>query len=245
MFGMRTLWKLGLLAAALLMGSGVAQAGPFGLGLRGVGVVPFGGVGYYYPGYYASPFGYSFYGPGYGFTIRYGYGVYGTRLGYGLGSGGLVPPYGGIGYGVYGAGAPGAGFGASPYPPGNPLTQRRQPAPQSQAPLPQRPRSGQVPQQTPVQPEEQDENAPAEDNTARVTVVVPEGAELWFNGAKTNQTGARREFATAPLTPGKDFRYRIKARWIEDGKPIELTQTIKVRANSTQTVDFTQIPKNP
>lgn len=240
MFGMRSMWKTGLVAAAgLMLASSVSLGGPLGLRLRGVGVVPYAGFGYYYPGYYAGPFAYSFYGPGYGFTLRYGYGVYGMRLGYGLG-------YGGIGYGMFGPAAPGAGFGMPRAMPGNPLAQQRgQPAPLPQDPPPQRVRPRQIPQPTPVPPDEQEEKAPVEDNTARVTVVVPQGAELWFNGTKTSQTGKRREFATAPLTPGKDFRYRIKARWIEDGKPVELTQTIKVRANSTQTVDFTKIQKAP
>jgi len=258
MYGMRTTWKIALLATSgLILTSSVAEAGPLGLRLRPFGVVPYG-FGYYYPGYYAAPFGYSIYGPGYGFSVRYGYGIYGMQLGYGLGYG-LGPAYGRLGYGVYGFGVPGAGFGAALSPPGNPLgQQQRQPgamapaAPQRQQPgrmppadPPQRARPGQIPQPTPVPPEEQDDKAQAEDNTARVTVVVPEGAELWFNGAKTNQTGKRREFATAPLTPGKEYRYRIKARWMEDGKPVELTQTIRVRANSLQTVDFTNNQKAP
>ncbi|HTU20006.1 MAG TPA: TIGR03000 domain-containing protein [Gemmataceae bacterium] len=239
MFGIRSMWKTGLLAAAgLMLANGVALGGPLGLRLGNVGVLPYGGFGFYYPGYYAAPFAYGVYGPGYGFTIRYGYGVYGMRLGYGLG-------YGGFGYGVPGAGALGAGFGSPRALPGNPLVQQPgQPGPMPQAP-PQRLRPSQIPQPTPVPPDEQEEKAPAQDNTARVTVVVPERAELWFNDAKTNQTGKRREFATAPLTPGKDFRYRIKARWIEDGKLVERTQTIKVRANSSQTVDFTKIRKAP
>jgi len=233
MFGMRSMWKTGLLAAAgLMLASSAANAWPLGLRLGGVGVVPYGGFGYYYPGYYAGPYAYGVYGPGYGFTVRYGYGVYGMRLGYGLG-------YGGIGYGVYGLGAPGAGFGT----PLSPLVQQRgQPGAMPQAP-PQGLRPRQIPQPEALPPDEQEDPAPPKDNTARVTVVVPERAELWFNDTKTNQTGKRREFATAPLTPGKDFRYRIKARWIEDGKPVELTKAIKVRANSAQTVDFTKMQK--
>jgi uncharacterized protein (TIGR03000 family) len=239
MFGMRSMWTTGLLAAAsLMLTSSVSLGGPLGLRFGGVGVVPYGAVGYYYPGYYgyfAGPFAYGFYGPGYGVTVRYGLGLSGVRLGYGLG-------YGGLGYGAFGLGAPGAGFGVPLAPPANPLMQQRG---QPGAMPPQQARPRQIPQPTPVPPEEQEDEAPVEDNAARVTVVVPEDAELWFNGTKTNQTGKRREFATAPLTPGKDFRYRIKARWIEDGKPVELTQTIKVRANSSQTVDFTKIQNAP
>ena len=169
MFGMRSMWKPGLLAAAsLMLASSVAVGGPLGLRLRSLGVVPYGGVGYYYPGYYASPFAYSFYGPGYGVSVRYGYGVYGMRMGYGLG-------YGGVGYGVYGLAAPGVGFGNPLSPPGNPLVQQQgQPRPMPPAVPPQRARPGQIPQPTPVPPEEE-EKAPAKDNAARVTVVVPAG----------------------------------------------------------------------
>jgi uncharacterized protein (TIGR03000 family) len=86
----------------------------------------------------------------------------------------------------------------------------------------------------------QEEQAPVEDNTARLTVVVPRGAELWFNGTKTSQTGLRREFDTPPLTPGQDFRYSIKARWTEGGRPVEVTRTVQVRANASQVIDFTR-----
>ncbi len=78
-------------------------------------------------------------------------------------------------------------------------------------------------------------------------IVVPEGAELWFNGTQTSQTGSQREFVSPPLTPGKGYTYEIKARWTENDKPVEQTRSVHVQANAWQVIDFTkpQMPAVP
>jgi uncharacterized protein (TIGR03000 family) len=88
---------------------------------------------------------------------------------------------------------------------------------------------------------------PPDDNLAHLLVVVPENAELWFNDTKTSQTGAQREFVSPALTPGKSYTYEIKARWTEDGKPVEQTRSVHVQANAWQVIDFTkpQMPAAP
>jgi uncharacterized protein (TIGR03000 family) len=82
--------------------------------------------------------------------------------------------------------------------------------------------------------------APRTDNTALVRVQVPPGAEIWFDGEKTQQTGAFREFVSPPLAPGSNFVYQIKARWAQDGRTVEQTRDVTVRANVVTDVDFTQ-----
>jgi uncharacterized protein (TIGR03000 family) len=74
---------------------------------------------------------------------------------------------------------------------------------------------------------------------ASIRVRVPAGAELWFDGTKTRQSGAERSFRSPPLTPGKTYFYDVKARWTEGGKPVERTRTVDVRAGGRYTVDFT------
>jgi uncharacterized protein (TIGR03000 family) len=151
-------------------------------------------------------------GLGTGLGLGYGLGSYGLDYGgYGLGYGGYVPSYG-----VYTAGYGGYGY-APPYD-GTVFD------------------ATSVPANLPAQPQQ----APAYDNTANLTLVVPEGTELWFNGTKISTTGTKREFVTPPLTPGKDFIYEIKARWRENGKPVEQNQSVKVQANSWKVVDFTR-----
>lgn len=80
------------------------------------------------------------------------------------------------------------------------------------------------------------------DNRAQIRVLVPAEAILWFDGAPTNQQGPEREFVTPALSPGKDFHYSIKARWMQGGQPVERTIEISVRANETTTADFHALP---
>lgn len=69
-------------------------------------------------------------------------------------------------------------------------------------------------------------------------VRVPNSAEVWVNGDATTQTGARREFMTNDLTPGKTYTYSIKARWNENGKPIEREKKVRVHGGEQKVVDF-------
>jgi uncharacterized protein (TIGR03000 family) len=73
---------------------------------------------------------------------------------------------------------------------------------------------------------------------ARIEVRVPDGAELWFNGAKTRQTGAVRVFESPPLEPGARYAYDVKARWTEDGRPVEKTYHVPVTAGERSSVTF-------
>lgn len=79
-----------------------------------------------------------------------------------------------------------------------------------------------------------------EANTALVTVRVPDpNAEVWIEGQRTQQRGASREFVSPPLNPDKNYTYEIRARWTENGRDVERTKSVPVRANGTATVDFT------
>lgn len=81
--------------------------------------------------------------------------------------------------------------------------------------------------------------AAAADNKAHIWLRVPENAEIWVNGVKTKQTGESRYFFSPPLTPGKKYSYKVRFRWTKDGKPVEDTQNILIRAGETIRRDFT------
>lgn len=243
MTGLRKPLKTGVLVlAGLLLVSSMAQGAYPILRYRG----------YYRPGYYGQYYrGFGYYGAPYGYRVV-------VSPGWGWGYSGFGPFYGGysMAYGGYGYPAPsyGSPLGGYSYPSpsydnGNPVPYTNPPAttesdypppPQStpQRPMPQR-------QLPPPTRDPQEEAEPARENTAHLTVVVPDGTELWFNGTKTGVTGTRREFDTPPLTPGETYRYTIKARWSKDGKPVEIIQEVKVQANSSQVIDFTKIPAGP
>ena len=78
------------------------------------------------------------------------------------------------------------------------------------------------------------------DNSAKVQVRVPANAKLWFDDNPTQQTGTLRSFYTPQLDPGKTFKYTVRAQWDDNGKKMEKTKEIDVRAGRQTEVDFTK-----
>jgi uncharacterized protein (TIGR03000 family) len=76
------------------------------------------------------------------------------------------------------------------------------------------------------------------DDRAHIQLLVPENAEVWFQGEKTTLTGSRREFVSPLLTPGGVYTYELRVRWNDNGTVVERSRTLDVRANETITVDF-------
>jgi uncharacterized protein (TIGR03000 family) len=75
---------------------------------------------------------------------------------------------------------------------------------------------------------------------ASVEVRLPAGAELWFDGVATPQTGERRTFTTPPLRPGLTYRYEVQVRWREGGRDVVRGEHVLVRAGEAVVVDFTR-----
>jgi uncharacterized protein (TIGR03000 family) len=73
---------------------------------------------------------------------------------------------------------------------------------------------------------------------AGVTVKVPQGAELWFDGSKTRSTGSVREFESPPLTQGRQYTYDVRARWRDNGKDVTQTRRVIVTAGTHADVEF-------
>jgi uncharacterized protein (TIGR03000 family) len=72
-----------------------------------------------------------------------------------------------------------------------------------------------------------------------LVVRVPEGATVWVNGSKTTQTGARREFVSAGLTPGRSYTYLVRARWTTANGLIEdHDRAITVQAGERRAIAF-------
>jgi uncharacterized protein (TIGR03000 family) len=76
------------------------------------------------------------------------------------------------------------------------------------------------------------------DRPARIDVRVPSDAELWFDGRRTGQSGSERTFHTPPLEKGQGYRYEVRARWTENGKTVEQTQSVGVTAGARANVVF-------
>jgi uncharacterized protein (TIGR03000 family) len=82
----------------------------------------------------------------------------------------------------------------------------------------------------------------AAEATAGATIVVgvPADARVYFDGYLTQQTGAMRTYVTPPLPSGKEFTYALRVEVVRDGKVMERTERVTVRAGQTTNVDLKQ-----
>jgi uncharacterized protein (TIGR03000 family) len=76
------------------------------------------------------------------------------------------------------------------------------------------------------------------DNQVLISVRVPSNAEIWFDDQKTTQTGSFRTFISPPLESDHNFMYHIRARWTENGQPVEKTRRVDVHAGDRLLVNF-------
>jgi uncharacterized protein (TIGR03000 family) len=79
------------------------------------------------------------------------------------------------------------------------------------------------------------------ETVASISVSVPADAEIWFDDAKTTQSGALRQFVSPPLTAGATYFYELKARWTEDGKAVTRSRRIAAHAGEVIDVSFRSI----
>lgn len=87
--------------------------------------------------------------------------------------------------------------------------------------------------------------SPLPPHSALLTLRVPTDAAIWIAGNKTEQQGDLRTFVTPSLPPGRIFSYEIRARWKQDGQPIEQTKEVDVRSDDRLTVDFRAASARP
>ncbi len=90
----------------------------------------------------------------------------------------------------------------------------------------------------PAAPADNGEPPPVEKGSAKLTVRVPADADVFFDGSPTTQTGTQRVFVTPALEAGSNYTYSIRARWTENGQPVQQTRTIPVKAGANLVVDF-------
>jgi uncharacterized protein (TIGR03000 family) len=76
------------------------------------------------------------------------------------------------------------------------------------------------------------------DNSTRITVRLPAGADLWFEGTKMTATGPVRVFSVPPVTPGRQYTYTVRARWVENDITTDQTRTVVFTAGTDLDVSF-------
>jgi uncharacterized protein (TIGR03000 family) len=207
-----------LLAGAVIVATpNSGQARPHGGGFGGGHFGGFhGGFGGYHGGIYHGGFGHAFgYHPAFGYHHAYGYHRYYP---------GYYPYYAAYGYNPYPYNAYSYAYSGSAYDLGDAGSY------------------GDVASTAP--PESYSSSYPPSttsaesDGKARVSVTVPAGARLWFEGMPTTSTGTVREFNSPPLTPGERYTYDAEARWDDNGHEVTQKQQVKVTAGAHVNVEF-------
>jgi uncharacterized protein (TIGR03000 family) len=75
-------------------------------------------------------------------------------------------------------------------------------------------------------------------NKATLVVNLPTNAKLTIDGTSTSATSARRVFQSPAIETGKDYVYNLKAEIVRDGKPVEVTKEVTIRAGKETTVNL-------
>jgi uncharacterized protein (TIGR03000 family) len=92
----------------------------------------------------------------------------------------------------------------------------------------------------PPNPEIKQPDAATAKMPVSVDVHLPADAQLWFEGQKTSQSGDERSFQSPPIDQGQAYTYVIRARWTENGKDVEQTRKVHVKAGDRVKIDFTK-----
>jgi len=240
------------LAALLMTTSSEANARVYGRGYgggygRGVGVGVGFGRGYGGYGYNRGYGGYGYRGVGIGIGLGLGLGGYGRGYGNGYyGSSYYSPSYYNSGYAYspsYGSYSYVPNYSYAPSP-GYDSNQVYPSAPAAVTGYAQSPDySIQANPSTPSATTQQSlyYSPPQTDNSAQIRVLVPAGAQVWVGGELTSQTGSERVFSSPVIQPGRTYTYEVKARWMQEGEPVEQVKQVRVQANQTTTVDFSPL----
>ncbi|HWG42121.1 MAG TPA: TIGR03000 domain-containing protein [Gemmataceae bacterium] len=73
---------------------------------------------------------------------------------------------------------------------------------------------------------------------ARITVLVPADAKVFFDGESTTQTGSERLYITPRLKAGKNYQYELVARWQENGRETKQSRRVTVTGDGSARVNF-------
>jgi uncharacterized protein (TIGR03000 family) len=77
------------------------------------------------------------------------------------------------------------------------------------------------------------------DQAVHIAMRVPGNTEVWFDGAKTQQTGEWRDFVSPPLASARTYTYQIRIQWREGGRTVDRMGRITVQAGDWVRLDFT------
>jgi len=82
-----------------------------------------------------------------------------------------------------------------------------------------------------------DDKAPTGE-PAVITVRVPAGAVVQFDGVETRHQGITRRFETPPLAPGRKYGYDVSVTWTDGGQTFASQRHVTFRAGERVTLNF-------
>jgi uncharacterized protein (TIGR03000 family) len=71
-------------------------------------------------------------------------------------------------------------------------------------------------------------------SSAKVTVMVPDGAQVWFDGTQTDKREGARVFTSAPIEAGQAMRVSVKISWAGNTREMQLS----MQSGDIMTIDF-------
>jgi uncharacterized protein (TIGR03000 family) len=74
--------------------------------------------------------------------------------------------------------------------------------------------------------------------TARLTLTVPQGAEVFLQGKKAALGGTSHTFESPELKPGETYTFDVRVTWTENGKPVEEKRTLTMHAGDLQSLQY-------
>jgi uncharacterized protein (TIGR03000 family) len=90
----------------------------------------------------------------------------------------------------------------------------------------------------PVETIEPQPAAEAGDQAGVLKLNVPASAKVFINGNPTKSEGSTRSFVSKGLSPGMRYRYQVRAEMTRDGKVVEQTKYVSLRAGKTAALAF-------
>jgi uncharacterized protein (TIGR03000 family) len=76
------------------------------------------------------------------------------------------------------------------------------------------------------------------DGPAQIELQMPAGAQVWFGGQKTTQTGTRRQFESPSLTAGRAYTYDVRVTWREGEREVTESRRLTVHAGDRLNASF-------
>ena len=77
---------------------------------------------------------------------------------------------------------------------------------------------------------------------AYLSVQVPADAKVFVNGLATTSKGDRRQYVSRGLNDGYSYSYEVRAEVVRDGKVVEETKSVYVKAGETSQLAFNLKP---